>query len=196
MPPLNNARHERFCQALLEGKSAKASYEEAGYKPHDGNCMRLRGNERVKARLAELQSEIAKENVVSVGSLLAELKSARQKATSLDQLSAVVRSIEAKAKISGLLTQKIEVTNGGNVFDDCESTADVAEAIALSGGVELSPEELVAFTALIGEWHDAMRQFLASCKAKVVQPAMSEIQRLDHERKRLGLRRIGNGSQR
>lgn len=155
----------------------------------------MRGNERVQARLRELQAEIAKENVVSVGSLLAELEAARQKATSLDQLSAVVRSIEAKAKISGLLTQKIEVTNGGgNVFDDCESTADVADAIARSGGVELNPEELLAFTTIIAEWHDQMRQFLASCKAKVVQPAMSEIQRLNHERKRLGLRPV-NASQ-
>ena len=132
--------------------------------------------------------------MVSVGSLLAELESARQKATSLDQLSAVVRSIEAKAKISGLLTQKIEVTNGGNVFDDCESMSDVADTIARSGGVELSAEELVAFTKLIAEWHDAMRQFLASCKAKVVQPAMSQSQRLNHERKRLGLRPV-NASQ-
>ena len=105
-----------------------------------------------------------------------------------------MRSIEAKAKISGLLTQKIEVTNGGNVFDDCESTTDVADAIARSGGVELSPEELLAFTKLIiTEWHDAMRHFLASCKAQPVQPAMSQSHRLVHERKRLGLRRIGNG---
>ena len=61
-------------QALLEVNQLKRAYEEAGYKPHDGNCIRLRGNERVKARLAELQAEIAKENVVSVGSLLAELE--------------------------------------------------------------------------------------------------------------------------
>ena len=194
MGPLSNPRHERFAQALFEGKPANAAYAEAGYSPHDGNCIRLRGNERVQARLRELQAEIAKENVVSVGSLLAELESARQKATSLDQLSAVVRSIEAKAKISGLLTQKIEVTNGGNVFDDCECIADVAHTIARSGGVELSAQELVAFTKLITEWHDAMRLFLASCKTQPVQPSMTQSQRLNHERKRLGLSRL-NASQ-
>ena len=101
----------------------------------------------------------------------------------------------AKAKISGLLTQKIEVTDGGgNVFDDCENISDVADAIARSGGVELSAEDLVAFTKLITEWHDAMRHFLASCKAQPVQPTMSQSQRLNHERKRLGLRPV-NASQ-
>ena len=190
MPPLSNPRWERFAQGLFEGLSADEAYVKAGYSENRGNASRLKSNESVSMRVAELQSEIAKENVVSVGSLLAELESARQKATSLDQFSAVVRSIEAKARISGLLTQKIEVTNGGNVFDDCESTADVADAIARSGGVELSAEDLIAFTKLITEWHDAMRQFLASCRAKVVQPVMSQTQLLNHERKRLGLRPV------
>jgi phage terminase small subunit len=194
MPPLSNPRWERFAQRLFEGLSADEAYVKAGYSENRGNASRLKANESVSMRVAELQAEIAKENVVSVGSLLAELESARQKATSLDQLSAVVRAIEAKAKVSGLLTQKIEVTNGGNVFDDCESTTDVADAIARSGGVELSADELMAFTKLVTEWHDAMRQFLASCRAKVVQPAMSQSQRLSHERKRLGLRPV-NASQ-
>jgi phage terminase small subunit len=139
MAILTNPRHERFAQALFGGKPANAAYEEAGYKPHDGNCIRLRGNERIKARLAELQAEIAKENVVSVGSLLAELESARQKATDLDQLSAAVRAIEAKAKIAGLLTQKIEIDTP-NAFDHCESMADVANTIARDDGVELSAD--------------------------------------------------------
>jgi hypothetical protein len=127
-------------------------------------------------------------------SLLAELESARQKATDLDQLSAAVRAIEAKAKIAGLLTQKIEIDTP-NAFDHCESMADVANMIARDDGVELSAEELIEFTTLVTEWHDGMKHFLASCKAKPVE-RMTPYQRLDHERKRLGLRRIGNGSQR
>ncbi len=54
----------------------------------------------MKARLAELQEAVAKEHEVTVSSLLAELEAAREKASNLDQLSAAVRAIEAKAKVS------------------------------------------------------------------------------------------------
>jgi hypothetical protein len=54
---------------------------------------------------------------------LVELEDARQKASNLDQLSAAVRAIEAKAKISGLLTRRIEVTEG-NEFAGCETMGE------------------------------------------------------------------------
>ena len=50
MEPLRNPRHEKFAQCLFQGMSANRAYAEAGYSPHDGNCIRLRGNERIKAR--------------------------------------------------------------------------------------------------------------------------------------------------
>jgi phage terminase small subunit len=59
MPPLSNARHERFCVALSEGHSIAESYALAGYSKNTGNASRLNGNERVRARVAELQAEAA-----------------------------------------------------------------------------------------------------------------------------------------
>ena len=53
-PPLENPRHERFAQALFEGEPANAAYAKAGCRPHDGNCIRLSGNEGANARLVEL----------------------------------------------------------------------------------------------------------------------------------------------
>ncbi len=73
----------------------------------DGNASRLANNPEVQARLAELQTQIGGENNVTVASLLDELEAARAKSTNFDQLSAAVRAIEAKAKISGLLIQRI-----------------------------------------------------------------------------------------
>ena len=55
MPPLANSRHEKFAQELAEGHSATEAYERAGYKPNYGNCIRLKGNERIVARVRELQ---------------------------------------------------------------------------------------------------------------------------------------------
>jgi phage terminase small subunit len=62
MGTLTNPKHERFVQALFEGETADAAYAKAGYKPNDGNCIRLKGNERVQARLAELQEQAAKKS--------------------------------------------------------------------------------------------------------------------------------------
>jgi hypothetical protein len=133
MPLLANPRHERFCQALLEGKPASTAYEEAGYVPNDGNAIRLKGNERVQARLRELQAEAAKNSEVTVQSLLAELEDARQRANSLDQLSAVVKAISEKAKISGLLVQKVEI-GGAGAFDECRTFEDIADEMLTGPG--------------------------------------------------------------
>jgi hypothetical protein len=53
--PLKNNRHELFVLALASGKSAAESYTAAGYKWNSGNCIRLKGNPRVRERLVELQ---------------------------------------------------------------------------------------------------------------------------------------------
>ena len=113
MPILENGRWELFAQALAKGETATKAYVLAGFKPSRTNAARLRSNERISARVLELQMAGAKSAEISVASLLAELEEARSKATSLNQLSAAVRATAEKAKISGLLVEKqqIEVVN-------------------------------------------------------------------------------------
>jgi hypothetical protein len=107
-----------------------SSYELAGYRYHEGNASRLRSNEKVIARLAELQAAAAKASEVTVKSLLAELETARERADSAEQFSAAVRAIEAKAKISGVMVEKIEVTSINEGFDNAQSFEEVAEVLA------------------------------------------------------------------
>ncbi|MFZ3583348.1 terminase small subunit [Loktanella sp. DJP18] len=59
MPPLDNPRHETFCQSYLNGRSAKASYIEAGYETVNPqpSASRLLRNVKVVARLSELTQE-------------------------------------------------------------------------------------------------------------------------------------------
>jgi phage terminase small subunit len=109
MPPLPNVRQERFVQHLFEGKSATESYALAGYKPSQPNSSRMTWNDMVQARLAELQSEAARNSEITVESLLSELETARVQASNLSQLSADVRAVEAKARISGLLVNRTEI---------------------------------------------------------------------------------------
>jgi phage terminase small subunit len=114
--PLRNARHEKFVQLLLEGKDATAAHAESGYTRDDANAARLKANPKVRERLAELQNEIAATTRVTTESLIAELEDARRLATNLEQLSAAVRAIESKAKLSGLLVerQKLEVSGSAD----------------------------------------------------------------------------------
>lgn len=58
MPMLTNPRHERFAQALAAGKTADEAYQVAGFKPNRGNATRLKANESVAQRVAELQGRI------------------------------------------------------------------------------------------------------------------------------------------
>lgn len=120
--PLRKPRHEKFVQGLLEGKPANRAYADAGYAPHDGNCIRLRGNERVKARLAELQAETAANAEVTLQTILADLVDAAAVAKSKGQGQALVSAAMAKAKLLGLDVQRIEVGGPGD-FDGLDTTA-------------------------------------------------------------------------
>jgi hypothetical protein len=202
MGTLTNPRHERFAQALFEGETADAAYLKAGFKANRGNASRLKANENISARLAELQAAAAKASEVTVQSLLGELETARVRADNAEQFSASVRAIEAKARVSGLLTQKIEITNVTEEFDNAESIEDIAavlaNALAADKGYALTPEEKAGFTKLLIQWIEVLNQYLAGCEPKPV-PQITRVRDQENlERRRLGLpRRVGgNGSQR
>src|SRR5262245_52445518 len=74
MPILRNARHEAFAQALAGGKTAAQAYVLAGYKPNDGNAARLRANDRVTARVAEILGKAAARVEVSISDIMEELR--------------------------------------------------------------------------------------------------------------------------
>jgi phage terminase small subunit len=101
MPILSNPRHERFAQALAEGKSATEAYEVAGYSPNDGNAARMKGNDRIMQRVAELQKQAAKRSVITLESLIAEAGDIQTKALAKGHYSAAVAALIAKAKLSG-----------------------------------------------------------------------------------------------
>jgi phage terminase small subunit len=68
-----NLRHERFAQALAQGKAANEAYALAGYKANDGNASRLKGNERISARVREIVGRAAERAEVSLERVLREL---------------------------------------------------------------------------------------------------------------------------
>ena len=72
MTALQNPRHELFAQGVVEGKSADASYTDAGYKPGRNNAARLRANEIVQARIKELQGRGLKRHDITVDRIIEE----------------------------------------------------------------------------------------------------------------------------
>ena len=77
MPILQNARHEAFARAIVEGKSARAAYRAAGYQAKDAAvdaaASRLLRNAKVAARTAELKGDAARASTITAARVLDEL---------------------------------------------------------------------------------------------------------------------------
>jgi phage terminase small subunit len=165
VPLLKNPRHEKFALALAEGKSATDAYALAGYKPGRQNAHRMTTKDDIQARLVEIQGAAAKASEVTIESLLSELEEARQKASSLDQLSAAVRAIEAKAKVSGLLIQRVEI-GGPNEFAGCKTEAETVDKLLEieAPGTHFTTQD----RARVLEMFRGVAEFINSCTAKPV----------------------------
>ena len=57
MPALTNPKYERYAQELAKGKTADDAYAVAGYKQNRKNASRLKANEDILGRIAELLAE-------------------------------------------------------------------------------------------------------------------------------------------
>jgi phage terminase small subunit len=135
MPPLNNHRHEKFAQALAQGKNATEAHQEAGYKPNRSTACQLKQDPRISTRVAELQEEqlalhqqatveAAANAKVTIESLIAEAEAARSKAMSeKGGAAAAVSALTAKAKLAGMWREKVDTHNTGTpVYERIERT--------------------------------------------------------------------------
>jgi hypothetical protein len=124
MPVLPNSRHEKFAQALAQGKTADEAYVEAGFKANRGNAATLKAKQNISDRTAEIKERMAERVIervaVTVQSLTDELEEARALALAEKQSSAAVSAVMGKAKLHGLLIDKrrLEGPNGGPVQID------------------------------------------------------------------------------
>ena len=58
MPILRNSKHEKFCQLVAKGETAKAAYESAGYSEvgSRANSSRLITKDSICIRIEEIQA--------------------------------------------------------------------------------------------------------------------------------------------
>ena len=118
MAALKNARHERFAQELAKGETADAAYELAGFSANRGNATRLKANESIARRVAEILSGAAKRTEITVANITDRLLAIAAKgevSADAPMLSVARASLMDAAKLNGLVIDKAERTDAGSL---------------------------------------------------------------------------------
>jgi hypothetical protein len=207
VPILKNQRWELFAQEIAKGETATKAYETAGFRPSRKNASRLRAKEDVNARVAELQAVTARSAEITIESICAELDEANAVAKERGQASAMVSASALRAKLAGLMVEKVEVGGPGD-FDGCETVEEVVDKL-LAEECRFHPvddRDRRDLTKLLTQHREEAEQFLASIKARPVigthpltaqQQATNERARQQSERIAAPRRhRLTNGSHR
>ena len=121
MAVLSNSKHEKFCNERMSGKSGAAAYR-AAYGSDVGGAdqaaSRLLKRDDIGARLAELQSETAERNEVTVDSLVRDYQ--RIYDESMKDPKTYPAAVNAKnsiAKITGIWLDKVQVSTESIGFE-------------------------------------------------------------------------------
>jgi hypothetical protein len=178
--PLSNTRHEAFARALFErpktGMTLAQCYELAGYKTkgHASETMasRLSFAEHIQARVSELQGAVARKAVISIESICAELDEANAVAKVHGQAGAMVSASTLRAKLAGLLKEKVEVS-GPEPFSQCKTMAELAENILRELGILHPNAEQVEQAKGLMEAHNAEWEALAKGRPPITINAVA-----------------------
>jgi len=119
MPTLANPKHERFAQALADGKSQFEAHGIAGYKAHRGNASSLAQDKSIVERVAEILAE--REHVQAEGLKLAIEQTGITKARVLEEY--------AKLGFANMLDYMRVGHDGDPVLDFSALTRDQAAAL-------------------------------------------------------------------
>lgn len=150
MPILRNARHERFCQAIVSGQVPEKAYETAGFKRNRGNAHTLKQRQIVSNRIAELLAEMeaqrkrevnraSEKAAVTKADVLRMLVEDREMARQKNQLGPAVRAAELLGKELGMFIDRQLRKDTDDIFE----TMDDAELrrLALERARQLSSDD-------------------------------------------------------
>jgi hypothetical protein len=124
-------------------------------------------------RLVELQQGAARSTEITISSICRELDEANQVARASGSASAMVSASTLRAKLAGLLTEKIkaevEVSNV-NKYEgkDTPKIAAMVAADLVDSFDNLSDADLVQLGLMLEEYAETVRQFIRSCRARSV----------------------------
>lgn len=124
----------------------------------------------IRARLAELQAEAAKSSAVTLESIIAELTDAATVARSRGQAQALVSAAMSKAKLAGLMVERVEVGNPGD-FDNLTSTAAIVDRtleLLVEQFVPIDEKDRQGLIALHERWLQETEDYVNAIKARPV----------------------------
>lgn len=132
-------KREAFATGLAQGFSQRAAYRSAFPRSEkwkdgtvDSHASRLAKDDKVQARLADLQLKAGAANEVTLTNHVATLADLRDEARHAGQMSAAVAAEVARGKASGLYIEKHELTGkGGGPVQSISISAEEFRAIAL-----------------------------------------------------------------
>ena len=146
MPPLPNARQEKFAQNVAKGMANTKAYEEAGYNPHHANPTRMRNNERVSGRIYELLRKSETDLVVDRNTMTNVYSDLLHASREAGNYNAAKGAADSLAKLHGLMIDRKETGRPGDfgsMADDQlrEFIQTAANQLSADGGGEAGAEE-------------------------------------------------------
>ena len=115
-------RYDRFVSEMLVDGNVTRSAKAAGYSEKTAYSQghRLLKNVEIANAIKAGQKDIAKRNGLTIDDIIKELEEARTAALTAEspQSSAAVAATMGKAKVLGMLVDKSEVKNEGNISID------------------------------------------------------------------------------
>lgn len=159
MAALKNQKWELFSKGLFDGLTGDAAYIRAGYTPNRANASRLKSNEIILARVAELHGRVTEKvtermaitvagiterlmRIADVAEETALIKTARGKTTgsSSPHLAVAKGALMDVAKLNGLVVDRgqmdlsVEATVDVQVSSDRERAKAMAALVAKARG--------------------------------------------------------------
>ncbi len=110
MRPLN-PRQERFCQSFVLCPNASYAARDAGYESTWARKQgsRLMTTARIRARIREIQTEMARDHGLGRDALIGKLEVIYRRAIEDHHFTAAVRAVEAQARLGGKAAEDIPV---------------------------------------------------------------------------------------
>jgi phage terminase small subunit len=132
--PLKNARHERFAVAIATGMPASTAYVEAGFAYNEGNAIRLKGNEKVAARIEELVRQraerVTEKTAIDAAWVLTKAAELHAKALDEKQLSVAKGALDLIGKHVDVQAFKEQIQHSGLIEYRDLSDEEIAARIA------------------------------------------------------------------
>jgi hypothetical protein len=143
MPVLPNPRYEAFAQAIFSGivgakgaaHSQAEAYRRAGYHVTNANSARACASRLltlangIAERIKELQAIAAEQSIESAAKCVRELNELRIEAKAEKAYAPAVSAVMGKAKILGLITDKLDISDRSQDFSHVQNMQEIGRKL-------------------------------------------------------------------